>query len=63
VDVEACSFVIVFDNIKTQKAYVQMKGRARRKDAYFFVFQGLHKIPHISLQQAQETQEYVWRIL
>lgn len=29
VDVDACSFVIVFDHLKSTKAYVQMKGRAR----------------------------------
>lgn len=29
VDISSCSFVIAFDSIKTTKAYVQMKGRAR----------------------------------
>lgn len=29
VDVEACAFVISFDNIKSTKAYVQMKGRGK----------------------------------
>lgn len=38
VDVEACSFVISFNTIKTVKSYIQMKGRARQKDAKFFVF-------------------------
>ena len=38
VDVDACSFVIVFDHIKSTKAYVQMKGRARQHNARFFVF-------------------------
>ena len=38
VDVEACSFVISFDAIKTVKSYIQMKGRARQKNAKFFVF-------------------------
>ena len=38
VDVDACSFVIVFDHIKSTKAYVQMKGRARQYNARFFVF-------------------------
>lgn len=30
VDVEACAFVISFDNIKSTKAYVQMKGRGKK---------------------------------
>lgn len=37
VDVDACSFVIAFDHIKSTKAYVQMKGRARQHNARFFV--------------------------
>ena len=28
VDVDACSFVIVFDHLRSTKAYIQMKGRA-----------------------------------
>jgi len=38
VDVRACSFVAVFDTLKTTKGYIQMKGRARQKNAKFFVF-------------------------
>ena len=38
VDVQACSFVVVFDSANSVKAYVQMKGRARQKDAGFFLF-------------------------
>jgi hypothetical protein len=38
VDVQACSFVAVFDTLKTTKGYTQMKGRARQKNAKFFVF-------------------------
>lgn len=33
VDVEACSFVVSFDQIKTVKSYIQMKGRARQQVA------------------------------
>lgn len=39
VDVQACSFVVVFDRLTTLKNYIQMKGRARASDAKFFVFQ------------------------
>ena len=35
VDVEACAFVISFDNIKSTKAYVQMKGRGEEIVPYF----------------------------
>lgn len=33
VDVEACQFIIAFDGLTTIKSYVQMKGRARQKNA------------------------------
>jgi ERCC4-related helicase/dsRNA-specific ribonuclease len=39
VDVQACSFVVCFDSVPSSKAYIQMKGRARRKDANFFLFE------------------------
>ena len=39
VDVQACSFVVVFDALTSLKAFIQMKGRARQKDAFFFVFE------------------------
>lgn len=38
VDVQACSFVVAFDAASSVKAYVQMKGRARQKNAHFFLF-------------------------
>jgi hypothetical protein len=37
VDVQACSFVLVFDTLKEHKG-IQMKGRARQKDAKFLSF-------------------------
>ena len=40
IDVQACSFVIVFDALNSLKGFIQMKGRARHKDASFFVFRG-----------------------
>ncbi|KAL7572338.1 hypothetical protein ACA910_021553 [Epithemia clementina (nom. ined.)] len=39
VDIQACSFVVVFDALTSLKAFIQMKGRARQKDASFFVFE------------------------
>ena len=38
VDVQACSFVVAFDGLTNIKGYIQMKGRARKQDAKFFVF-------------------------
>lgn len=38
VDVQACSFVVAFDGLTNIKSYIQMKGRARKEDAKFFVF-------------------------
>eukprot|EP00957_Ditylum_brightwellii_P086929 6616418-Ditylum_brightwellii.AAC.1 len=62
VDVDACSFVIVLDNLKSTKGYVQMKGRARRKDAQFYVFQNTHpdaKVPSMTLETAQQVERRV----
>ena len=38
VDVQACSFVVAFDGLTNIKGYIQMKGRARKQNAKFFVF-------------------------
>ena len=63
VDVAACSFVIVFDNLRSSKAYVQMKGRARRKDAKLYVFQNSHPSAQnpgvMTLKTAQEVERRV----
>ena len=58
VDISSCSFVVAFDNIKSTKAYVQMKGRARQQHAKFFVFQDTSPIltnQYIDLKAAQVT--------
>ncbi len=62
VDVEACAFVISFDNLKSTKAYVQMKGRARQHNAKFFVFQNMtpgYTHPYLDLQSAQASDSRV----
>ena len=62
VDVEACAFVISFDNLKSTKAYVQMKGRARAHNAKFFVFQNVTpgtQYPYLNLQNAQASDSRV----
>uniref|UniRef100_A0A448ZDB2 Dicer-like protein 1 n=1 Tax=Pseudo-nitzschia multistriata TaxID=183589 RepID=A0A448ZDB2_9STRA len=38
VDVQSCSLVVAFDGISSIKGYIQMKGRARKQDAKFYVF-------------------------
>jgi ERCC4-related helicase len=65
VDVQACSFVAVFDPIKSTKAYIQMKGRARREDAKFFVFQARDHFGkgYISLSVAQDMEQRVHKFL
>lgn len=62
VDVTACSFVIVFDGIKTTKGYVQMKGRARQKSAKFYCFHDVNPTmppPVVSLGDAQTLERTV----
>ena len=68
VDVEACSFVIVFDHLKSTKGYVQMRGRARQKNARFYVFHDTSPISmasYISLQDAfhvdRRLQQFIER--
>jgi ERCC4-related helicase len=65
VDVQACSFVLVFDTLKNIKSYIQMKGRARQKHAKFFVFQDSNCAPksNISLSTAQEMESRVHRFI
>jgi len=62
VDVPACSFVIVFDGLKTTKGYIQMKGRARQKKAKLFVFSNINQHgtkPPVCLEDAREAESLV----
>ena len=59
VDVQACSFVVVFDRLRSTKAYIQMKGRARQRDAKFFVFQDESQWKHSLLVNAQHAERRV----
>jgi ERCC4-related helicase/dsRNA-specific ribonuclease len=64
IDVQACSFVVAFDSIRSLKAYIQMKGRARQKDARFYVFQDANPLgEHILLSQYQEVEAAVQSFL
>jgi dsRNA-specific ribonuclease len=59
VDVQACSVVVAFDSIRSTKSYVQMKGRARKRKATFFVFQDSAEIPGkatVSLESARNME-------
>eukprot|EP00804_Cyclotella_cryptica_P016705 CCRYP_002011-RB/>CCRYP_002011-RB protein AED:0.04 eAED:0.04 QI:412/1/1/1/0.83/0.85/7/239/1584 len=64
VDVEACSFVISFDALQNVKSFIQMKGRARQKDARFFVFadSGINK-QHLTLENASSVETMVYRFI
>jgi dsRNA-specific ribonuclease/ERCC4-related helicase len=57
IDVQACSFVIAFDTANSVKAYVQMKGRARKKNANFFLFTRDDVSP--VLMQLQESEDRI----
>lgn len=61
VDVQACSFVAVFDSLKNNKSYIQMKGRARQKSAKFFVFtdQFLQSPNGCQLKSAQQIEKRI----
>lgn len=58
VDVDACSFVIVLDDLKTTKSYIQMKGRARQLNAQFHVFENSESqtTPPVTLSHAQHVE-------
>lgn len=61
VDVQACSCVCAFDNLRSTKGYVQMKGRARQKNAKFYVFKD-NTAAHskaLSLKEAQAVERRV----
>ena len=61
VDVQACSFVIVFDSLKSAKGYIQMKGRARQTNATFVVLQNEKEMKKgkLSLDTAQRLERRV----
>lgn len=64
VDVEACSFVISFDALQNVKSFIQMKGRARQKDARFFVFaDSSTNKQHLSLENASSVESMVHRFI
>ena len=62
VDIDACSFVIVLDELQTTKSYIQTRGRARQLDAKFYVFEnsfvGSKKAP-LSLNDASNIDMQV----
>jgi len=60
-DVQGCSFVAVFDSLRTTKGYIQMKGRARQRNAKFCLFrdEADKAKSQISLLAAQEVEQRV----
>ena len=65
VDVQACSFVVAFDGLTSIKGYIQMKGRARKQDAQFFVFRDPHdnRRSRLELCVAQKMERRIQRII
>ena len=66
VDIDACSFVIVLDEIQTTKSYIQMRGRARQLDAKFYVFENTctsSKKNPLSLNDASKIESQVSKYL
>jgi len=59
VDVATCSFVVMLDGLNTTKSYIQCKGRARRPNSKFIVFENESKNPPVSLQQAWDMESHV----
>jgi dsRNA-specific ribonuclease/superfamily II DNA or RNA helicase len=56
IDVQTCSFVVVFDSASCTKAYIQMKGRARQKGAVFFLFQNANEWKDPDLPRLQQAE-------
>lgn len=65
VDVQACSFVVAFDGLTNIKGYIQMKGRARKRDAKFFVFRDTHdsRESNLELCVAQRMEHRIQRFI
>lgn len=58
VDLQACSFVIAFDALTTIKSYIQMKGRARQKNAQFYFFQN-DKVKGMNTNEARRLEKRI----
>jgi hypothetical protein len=65
VDVQACSFVVAFDGLRSVKGYVQMKGRARQEHAKFFLLHDPlnHKKGQLDLSSARKMELRVESII
>jgi Dicer dimerisation domain len=58
-DVQACSFVVAFDGLTSIKGYIQMKGRGRKQNAKFYVFEdpSIDKKSQLQLAVAQKMEK------
>ncbi|KAL3918159.1 MAG: hypothetical protein SGILL_004370 [Bacillariaceae sp.] len=64
VDVQSCSFVIAFDGISNIKSYIQMKGRARQKNASFFLLHDPRSlVEKLTLSSAQGMEKRIQRLI
>lgn len=61
IDIQTCNFVIIFDALNSLKSYVQMKGRARQRNAALFVFE--NSSSHGSLETVQSAERRLCEFL
>ncbi|KAL9920963.1 endoribonuclease Dcr-2 [Glossina fuscipes fuscipes] len=65
IDVQACNYVFVLDELKTFNSYIQTKGRARRKQSFYTIFcENLSKEKVVAqIRSYKETHEEIKQFL
>uniref|UniRef100_A0A1A9W8L5 ribonuclease III n=1 Tax=Glossina brevipalpis TaxID=37001 RepID=A0A1A9W8L5_9MUSC len=65
IDVQACNYVFVLDELKTFNSYIQTKGRARSKDAYYTIFCEISNLEKVrsKICSYRETHEEIKEFL
>ncbi|CAD8194784.1 unnamed protein product [Paramecium pentaurelia] len=62
IDIPMCNYVIGFNPIASSKAYVQMKGRARKENSQFMIFM-VDKLQQAQVQSHQQVQTNIKQII
>ncbi|CAD8120142.1 unnamed protein product [Paramecium sonneborni] len=62
IDIPMCNYVIGFNPIASSKAYVQMKGRARKENSQFMIFM-VDKDQQARVQSHQQVQNNIKQII
>ncbi|CAK63262.1 unnamed protein product (macronuclear) [Paramecium tetraurelia] len=62
IDIPMCNYVIGFNPISSSKAYVQMKGRARKENSQFMIFM-VDKLQQAQVQSHQQVQNNIKQII